>query len=124
MDYKLLYQKPIAAIKWCFTKIVNTIKWSVNKVVSFVKWNGDTISAVWQWIVKYVQMIGRFWYGIIFMTVGAKLASANLGALAQFLKGRTTDGNLAFGLALIAIGFICVIFSADWSRFRLWGDSK
>jgi len=124
MDLNILFNKITAPIKWAYEKIAATIKWNVNQAIKFITWNKETISAVWQWVVKYVQMVGRFWYGVIFMTVGAKLVSSNLDALAKFLQGKATEGNLAFGIFLIAIGLVCVIYSADYSKFRLWGDHK
>jgi hypothetical protein len=124
MDLNILFNKLMTPIKWAYNKAVATIKWNVDQTIKFVIWNKETISAVWQWIVKYVQLVGRFWYGIIFMTVGAKLASTNVDAVMKFLQGQITEGNFLFGIFLIAIGLVCVIYSADYSKFRLWGDNK
>ena len=126
MNFKPLYQKPIQAIAWITRKTKETIKaissWSISKTVAFVKGNWNLIVTIAKWVAERIQALGRFWIGIALMSVGAKMVSINMQAIMQFFKGQITSGDFTFGIFLVVIGAICVVYSADYSKFRLWGN--
>ena len=142
MNWKSIYQKPAAgiawtikgiykSIAWVLKKIYGAIKWVVVSLINFIKWDikqaksltkgtWNLIVKIYSWIESVLVKMGRFWIGIAMMLYGAKVASTSGPAFVAFLNHTLTpemaNGHFAHGLAVMLIGLICVIASADYSK--------
>jgi len=123
INLRWIYQAPIAVVKW----IANLVKTIVLFVYNLVK---NLISTIYTWIETKLKMINaRFWIGIALILTGGYFSSLQPRLFLELvLNNRLTMGeslnDIVLGLFIVLAGLICVIFSADYSKFRLWGNKQ